>query len=67
MPPEISFHLEAHEDDANRVRVVMDDGTKGSWFSKLLHKDPRDGVLTIPETAQPPSMRSFCDAHFPKQ
>lgn len=67
MPPSINFHLEAHEDDENRVRVVMGDGTKGPWFSRLLHKDPRNGVLTIPETAQPPSMRAYCDAYFPEE
>ena len=46
------FHLEEFQTDRNRVRVVMEDGTAGRWFSRLRHTGD-DGILDVPDWAIP--------------
>ena len=46
------WHLEEFPTDENRVRVVLEDGTAGRWFSRLRHTGD-EGLLRVPDWAIP--------------
>lgn len=50
----MDWHLEEWPTDKNRVRVVLDNGTAGPWFSRLRHTGD-DNLLRVPDWAIPTS------------